>query len=344
MASGAAPLHEQAFGEVEKILEFVEAVHRALLNRPPEPAEFQRYANLLLGGVSPVDFFNYINASDERRSHAKLFAVPGSPQSPVANPAELAQYVRTMADAGPDLPGVAIERDVMVAMWERLLPFITSNSLPERQTPGFRYYANNLFFGLADALVLQAMLRLHEPKRYVEIGSGFSSACAADTVDHSLNGACQLTFIEPQAERLYGVLGERARNARVIETPVQGVPPKVFEELEANDILFIDSSHVMRTGSDVCYELFEILPRLRSGVIVHIHDVIWPFDYPANWILEQNRSYNEAYAVRAFLTNNDSWQIIMFNDWFAKFEGPRIARALPSFEGGFGGSLWLRRR
>ena len=92
----------------------------------------------------------------------------------------------------------------------------------------------------------------------------------------------------------------------------------VFDELNEGDILFIDSTHVLRTGSDVCFELFEVLPRLAPGVLVHFHDIFWPFEYPRAWVVDENRSWNELYAIRAFLMNNSDWHIIFFNHYFAK--------------------------
>ncbi len=341
MTSDGGPAQDQVLGGIEQIVDYVEAVFRALLNRPPDTAEFNKYANLIYKGLSPIDFFHMINLSEERRKHAKLFAVPGSYSSPIANPAELQQYVREIANAGPSLPGIALDREAMIATWESLLPFLTTCPFPDTQTAGFHYFFDNYFYGFGDGMLLHAMLRKHAPKRFIEIGSGFSSACAIDTIDRFLDGACELTFIEPNPERLRGALGNRLAGARVLDVPVQAVALEVFDELEAGDFLFIDSSHVMRTGSDVCFELFEILPRLAPGVFVHIHDLAWPFDYPSNWILDQNRSYNEAYGVRAFLTNNANWTILMFSDYFAKFEGPRIKESIPRFDGSFGASLWL---
>jgi hypothetical protein len=337
-------MQDELLGEIQRLVSYVEAVFRAVLNRPPSLAEAEKYANALYGGLSPIEFFHAVNRSEERKAHAKLFAVPGSYQSPVANPAELQQYVSALPKAGPQLAGIAIDRDAMAATWESLLPLVTTCPLPQTQTPGFYFYFQNMFYGSGDALMLQALIRRYAPKRLIEIGSGFSSACAVDTIDRFLHGRCELTFIEPFPARLLEVLGERARAMRFFETPVQSAPLEIYDELEAGDILFIDSSHVMRTGSDVCFELFEIFPRLRPGVLVHIHDLSWPFDYPENWILQQNRSYNEAYAVRAFLTDNPRWKIVFFNDYFAKFEGARIKAAFPDFNGEFGGSLWLERR
>jgi len=130
----------------------------------------------------------------------------------------------------------------------------------------------------------------------------------------------------------------------IIQQNVQQVPVTLFDELRAGDILFIDSTHVLKTGSDVCFELFDILPRLASGVFVHFHDIFWPFEYPREWVISENRSWNEQYALRAFLTRNDAWEIMMFNDYFGLFERPMIASTYPPFLRSFGSALWLRRR
>jgi hypothetical protein len=100
----------------------------------------------------------------------------------------------------------------------------------------------------------------------------------------------------------------------------------------------------VKTGSDVVYELFEILPRLRSGVVVHFHDVFYPFEYPFEWVVVRNYSWNELYALRAFLMGNQDWEIMFFNDYFARIERDRIARDAPEILRNPGGGLWLRRR
>jgi hypothetical protein len=99
----------------------------------------------------------------------------------------------------------------------------------------------------------------------------------------------------------------------------------------------------MRTGSDVCFELFEVLPRLAPGVFVTIHDMFWPFEYPRYWAVDENRSWNEIYAWRAFLTGNSQWRIVFFNDYFEKFEKSRIESTFPNFLKNSGGAIWLQR-
>ena len=118
----------------------------------------------------------------------------------------------------------------------------------------------------------------------------------------------------------------------------------MFSLLEENDLLFIDSTHLIKTGSDVCYELFEILPSLKSGVLIHFHDVFWPFEYPKDWVLTENRSWNEIYGLRAFLMNNSDYEIIFFNDYFCKFFRKIAEKDYPKILKNTGGSLWLRKK
>jgi Methyltransferase domain len=169
-------------------------------------------------------------------------------------------------------------------------------------------------------------------------------ACAVDTVEQYLHNDCELTFIDPHPELLLELIGDAATRVRVVRAPVQQVPLETFDALQAGDILFIDSTHVMRTGSDVCFELFEVLPRLSQGVLVHFHDMFWPFEYPRAWAVDENRSWNELYAVRAFLTNNDTWRIVLFNDYLTRLERPMIEVTYPQFLRNSGGALWLMRR
>ena len=111
----------------------------------------------------------------------------------------------------------------------------------------------------------------------------------------------------------------------------------------------IDSSHIVKTGSDVHFELTELLPRLRRGVVVHFHDVFYPFEYPEKWVLEDNNSWNEIYYLQTFLMHNDAFEIIYFNDYFSKVHGDTILASLPPDVSALvrlnpGGGLWLRRR
>ena len=123
---------------------------------------------------------------------------------------------------------------------------------------------------------------------------------------------------------------------------VQEVPLSVFDQLEAQDILFIDSSHVSKIGSDVTFIMLRILPRLKRGVLVHFHDVFYPFSYPVRWIRE-GRAWNESLFLRAFLVGNSQFQLVAFNS-YAGYSFPELFRdRLPAFLNNTGASIWIRK-
>ena len=278
-----------------------------------------------------------------------IFVPPGHFYSPVVDPKNAAtrlQRVREQQTNAPDfkLPGIDLDRDEIGATWNRLLPYLTSSPFSEHAQTGWRYYYENPAYSYGDGSVLHAMIRNLRPARMIEVGSGWSSACALDTVDHFLDGQCEFTFIEPYPELLKGLIGEKAvagKNIRILEQRIQDVPLELFDSLEPGDILFIDSTHILATGSDVCFELFEVMPRIKPGVVVHFHDMFWPFEYPAAWAVDENRSWNELYGIQAFLTHNAEWHILFFNDFFAKAEPALIGRTFPLFMRNPGGALWL---
>ena len=155
-----------------------------------------------------------------------------------------------------------------------------------------------------------------KPRRIVEVGSGFSSAVMLDTLER-VEGSAALTFIEPHPDRLYSLLSPQDRpTTTVVAKQVQEVPLALFDELEAQDVLFIDSSHVCKIGSDVAFLLLRVLPRLKRGVLVHFHDVFYPFTYPDSWIRE-GRAWNEALFLRTLLMGNAMFQIVAFNSYAA---------------------------
>jgi len=223
---------------------------------------------------------------------------------------------------------------------------------PEVATNGFRYYFQNEYFSYADGIALYCMLRHVRPKRVIEVGSGFSSALMLDTNDRFLDRSVHFTFVEPYPERLKSLIWDADQtHSNILRSPVQEIPLSVFEELQAGDILFIDSSHVCKTGSDVNYLLFEVLPILSPGVYVHFHDIFFPFEYPMSWIYE-GVAWNEAYMLRAFLQYNSTFEIEFFVSFVMSQMRNQIADIMPLalqsekdnislYEGAPGGSIWL---
>lgn len=268
---------------------------------------------------------------------------PGHFYSPITHPAEMAQRYRDPREGAPhSLPGIELDRQGHIDLWRGWAPFLADTRPGEGQ--GCRYTPSNDQYGPGDALAQACVLRQFRPRQIIEVGSGYSSAAALDTIDAHLGGATRCTFIDPYPKRLNSILrGDDRTRHTIIEKPIQDVDPDIVTSLEANDILFIDSTHIVKTQSDVVFDLFELLPRVRKGVLVHFHDMFWPFEYPSQWVLDMNLSWNELYAIRAFLNWNSAFEIVFFNDYLwttARADVDALAPGLRSL----GGGLWLRRR
>lgn len=200
-------------------------------------------------------------------------------------------------------------------------------------------------FSTCDSLLLAGMIHHARPRRIVEIGSGYSTQVMCACVRLFGLDTTRVTTLDPHAEALLArLLPERPAFLDAIFKPVQQAGPAPFEDLAANDILFIDSSHVCKTGSDVCHLLFAILPRLPPGVLVHIHDIFYPFEYPVPWILQENRGWNELYVVRAFLQFNTAFQILAFAAFLSHPSNQSAATPWSFFSRTDPGqSLWIRK-
>jgi predicted O-methyltransferase YrrM len=193
----------------------------------------------------------------------------------------------------------------------------------------------NGYFTSADAAGLYTVIREYQPRKILEIGSGISTRVALAALEDSGQG--ELITVEPYE-------AERMPNEPTHRTPVQQLPLEVFDELEANDILFIDSSHVAAIGSDVTHLILRVLPRLRPGVLVHFHDIFLPDEYPRSWALELRRFWSEQYLVHAFLLFNDEFEVLWASCYLATRRPDLVAWPRPQDAETAPGSLWLRRR
>lgn len=206
---------------------------------------------------------------------------------------------------------------------------------------GPRYYFENNGYSYADGLFLYGMLRHFRPRRFIEVGAGFTSVLVLDVNERFLDRSLRCTFIEPEPKRYRSLTrpgDDIAAELRVAE--LQQVPPELFAELGTGDILFVDSSHVDAPGSDVRKLLTEILPSLESGVLVHFHDMFWPFEYPDVW---HGRQWNELHAVRAFLAGGAPFEIVIWNEYLARAEPALFGALMPLAVRNPGGGLWLRK-
>ena len=226
---------------------------------------------------------------------------------------------------------------------EQLAAWYPEYDLPDGETPGRRFYGYNHFFSTSDALALYGIMRTCRPRRIIEVGLGFSSGAMLEINDRFLDGKVQFTFIEPNPDRLNEcITPDDRKRCRFINKPVQEVSFAAFETLEANDILFIDSSHVGKIGSDVSYLLFNVLPRLKSGVIVHVHDINWPFEYPKAFY-DLGRAWNEVHLLRAFLMYNSAFRVVFWGGYAAHRFGDYLHQHLPRFMAQVPASIWLQR-
>jgi Methyltransferase domain len=254
---------------------------------------------------------------------APPFVAPGHFYSPMTSGVD----VRRALAWEPEAPGVDMNEAGQLALAAELRPVVAQVPPGPRWTGG----PENRMFGGADAAVYRAMLSWLRPERIIEVGSGFSTAIALDE-------GYQVTCVEPYPERLLTLTQPHDR-VTLMKQPVQDVPLSLYASLGARDVLFIDSSHVAKAGSDVCWLLLHVLPRLAPGVVVHVHDVFWPFEYPAAWLAE-HRDWTEDYLLHAFLSGNAGWEILWFSSWLWRSHAEMVPSHLQAEDPG---SVWLRR-
>jgi hypothetical protein len=275
---------------------------------------------------------------------APQFVPPGHYYSPVPSLTDVRARRETIFDRGRrSLGGIDLREAAQLALLERFAAFYAELPFQAAPTPGRRYHFDNQMYSYADAVFLYCMMRHARPRRVVEIGSGYTSGAMLDVDELFLGGATEFTFIEPYPDRLHGILraGDAGR-VTIVEERLQDVALDCFAALDAGDILFIDSTHVSKAGSDVNHIFFEVLPVLRAGVYVHVHDVFYPFEYPEAWVLE-GRQWHENYLLRAFLEFNDTFAIAAFTTFLLQFHHAWFERHMPLCLEHSGGSIWLQR-
>nr|WP_321233413.1 class I SAM-dependent methyltransferase [uncultured Psychroserpens sp.] len=242
-----------------------------------------------------------------------------------------------------DVAGIDFHTIRQKELLTTLSNYYTELPFQKHENNELRYYFENKFYSYTDGIILYSMLRHLKPERVIEIGSGFSSALMLDVNEHFFDNKISLTFVEPFPKRLNSLLTDFDKEqTNIVESFVQKVDLNLFKTLEKDDILFIDSSHVVKTGSDLHHILFNILPILNSGVYIHFHDVFYPFEYPKEWVFN-GFNWNEDYFLRAFLMYNDDFEIVLFSDYLHKFH-KTIFKSMPLSYNNSGGNLWIRKK
>ena len=270
-----------------------------------------------------------------------IFPIRDHYYEPLFNPAHL----RKPLDEDRALPGidwnVAEQLDLMQKFQfnQELMAF------PVEQLHPREFSYDNGVFGFGDAEYLYNVIRFFRPRRLIEIGSGQSTLLAAHAIEANRRDdpePCEHICIEPYENEWLEEL-----NVKVIREPVELVDKDIFRSLTANDILFIDSSHVIRPQGDVLFEYLEILPILNHGVLVHVHDIFSPRDYPEDWISRRVRLWNEQYLLEAFLSFNDTFKIIGALNFLKHHYPHELASCCPilkeQMDSREPGSFWMRR-
>ena len=248
----------------------------------------------------------------------------------------LADLNESTWDRKSQLVGIDMNRTKQVEMMRMFSEKFASeyNQFPKDKNPGGgEYYLNNCFLGPVDAEVLYSMVRHLKPAKVLEIGSGFSTYLTAKALlENEKNGTprANLTAVEcnPNPVLKNGFPGL----TRLIDKRIEEIDMKELTDLNENDIFFIDSSHTVRIGGDVTYLFLEILPRLKKGVYIHVHDIFFPDEYPKEWIQKNNMFWAEQYLLQAFLMFNQSFEVVWCGNMMHKEFSNDLEKAFRSYD------------
>lgn len=203
------------------------------------------------------------------------------------------------------------------------------DAVPDQSGPGVDCWLHNDTFEDFDAAILYCLLRHLEPRRYIEVGCGFSSFFSSRALQRNRaeNSPCEATYIDPEPRLPLDI---EKLGGELIRSPVQQVKPALFQTLSDGDVLFIDTSHVLKVQSDVVFELTEILPTLPAGVWIHIHDVFTPYDYLPRYVFGNWRlSWNEQYAMECLLSDGSHFRVELTLYCLWKQEQETLTRFFP---------------
>lgn len=305
------------------------------------------------GGKEAVRLPGRSNALARALGHPRLFrmwerlglhVMPIDCYQPVPHSRTLRESLWTGRSA---MGGVRVDLDAQEALLADLCARFGSefDDLASRRDDGSgRYHMRNSRFESVDAELLYGLVRRGKPRRIVEIGTGYSTLLALEALGRNeREGGPRWSMLTVDPFPPVWLRGRAGVEIRACA--VQDVPLSEFESLEAGDILFIDSTHVLAIGSDVQYEFLEVVPRVKPGVLVHVHDIFLPAEYPRNWVLGWRRYWTEQYLLQAFLAFNPSFETIWAGHMMHMDRSAALGRLLKSYDPASvePGSWWMRR-
>lgn len=242
------------------------------------------------------------------------------------------------------LPGLKIDEARQIELIQKFHYREELLSIPKDKIAPDKFGYNNGSYESGDAELLYNIIRHYKPRKIIEIGSGQSTLMARIALSRNSDEGsqeCSHICIEPYEQPWL-----ESKGIDVIRKRVEFCEKSLFETLEENDILFIDSSHIIRPQGDVLYELLEIIPILKKGVLIHVHDIFTPRDYPRNWVVNDRRLWNEQYLLEAFLSFNSHFKILLAANWLTHNHFDKLAIACPILiqqPGREPGAFWFTR-
>jgi len=226
------------------------------------------------------------------------------------------------------LPGVDWNEAGQLSFLDKLTYADELRALPRQRDASGGFHLDNGAFESGDAEYLYQVIRATKPRRIFEIGSGHSTLIAKMALDRNRADdpgyGCRHVCIEP-----YEMPWLEGAGVEVMRQKAEDVDLAFFAELDTDDLLFIDSSHMIRPGGDVLFEYLELLPTIRPGVLVHIHDIFSPKDYLRAWLVDEVRLWNEQYLLEAFLTENDKWEVLGAVNYLQHHHHDRLRAVAP---------------
>jgi predicted O-methyltransferase YrrM len=244
------------------------------------------------------------------------------------------------------LAGIELDLDAQFAFVEReLAPFVPELGAPDHRPAGGGFHLANDWYQAVDAELLYALLRHLQPRRMLELGSGYSTLVAAQAARANAGEGRPLEVTSVDAAPRESLLRGLDGVVRLERGRAEQLPLARFDELARGDVLFVDTSHTVKHGSEVNWLVLDVLPRLAPGVVVHFHDVFLPYAYPREWLVDE-MMLAEQYLIQAFLSGNPDWRVLVAAHALARAERERLARTFPSLTripNARPAALWLER-
>lgn len=245
-----------------------------------------------------------------------------------------------------DMPAdIEFEASAQLAVAREIADYIVELAdIPARSARPDVYCWDNGFWNNADALVQYGLIRSRKPKRIVEIGCGWSSLLLAQAVERNereTGRRAAVVQIEPHPRR--DVLAGLPSDWRLLPVILQRAPLDLFESMGAGDVVFFDGSHCSKVASDVNWFFFRVLPLVSAGTLIHLHDIFFPYDYPAEWVLNRGQSWNEQYILHALLMHNARYRVLIANRYLNLVHGAELDRLYRGVQPSYGCSLWMEK-